>query len=121
MSNVQQMNLIGFYYHGYVSLHIISRQSFQINLIKTILYGPYRLLAIIQGLYFREGQGQSVRDRTKCWRIFRELCAQAKAPFLTVRIRTIVKFFRNSDFLLFILKLLILISGTIKIQKIYQI
>ena len=41
MSNVQQMNLIGFYYHGYVSLHIISRQSFQINLIKTIIYGPY--------------------------------------------------------------------------------
>ena len=32
MTNVQQMNLIGFYYHGYVPMHIISRQSFQINL-----------------------------------------------------------------------------------------
>ena len=24
MSNIQQMNLIGFYYHGYVPLHIVS-------------------------------------------------------------------------------------------------
>ena len=32
MTNVQQMNLIGFYYHGYVPMHIISRQSLQINL-----------------------------------------------------------------------------------------
>ena len=27
MSNIQQMNLIGFYYHGYVSLHIVSSQG----------------------------------------------------------------------------------------------
>ena len=32
MTNVQQMNLIGFYYHGYVSMHIISSQSFSVNL-----------------------------------------------------------------------------------------
>ena len=43
-----------------------------------------------------------LRDRTKFWRIFRELCAQAEKPFLTVRIRLVLKFFRNSDFLLFI-------------------
>ena len=28
MSNIQQMNLIGFYYHGYVPLHIISSYGF---------------------------------------------------------------------------------------------
>ena len=36
MTNVQQMNLIGFYYHGYVSMHIISSQSFQINFGRTV-------------------------------------------------------------------------------------
>ena len=29
MANVQQMNLIGFYYHGYVPLHIISSKRFR--------------------------------------------------------------------------------------------
>ena len=28
MSNVHQMNLIAFYYHGYVPLHVVSSQSF---------------------------------------------------------------------------------------------
>lgn len=30
MSNIQQMNLIGFYYHGYVPLHIVSSNGFTV-------------------------------------------------------------------------------------------
>ena len=62
-----------------------------------------------------------IRDCMKYCRIFRELCTQAEAPFSAVKIRPVLKFFRNSDVLLFILTLLILISGTIKILKTYQI
>ena len=44
MTNIEQMNLIGFYYHGYVPLHIISsvlalRIGFKKYLMMTSLVG----------------------------------------------------------------------------------
>merc|ERR1712227_491 len=50
MSNIQQMNLIGFYYHGYVSLHIVSsvlslRYGFKNYLMVTSVIGAILTLA----------------------------------------------------------------------------
>ena len=53
MTNVQQLNLIGFYYHGYVSMHIISSQSFQINFSCTVkCHGFGWHLAVVQSFLY---------------------------------------------------------------------